>query len=107
MSIIIWLAAAIVATTNGAKLSTPSSVNPVNASPCDGSDWSACRTAFADAVFGEKVVPRAPDFVFPRPDYVMSGLPGPGNGTGVGSVRDFALSLHVHVPLVSVVCCCN
>lgn len=92
MPIIFWLTfSAAILTTQGAMLLAPTSV--ANASPCDGSDWSACRTAFADAVFGEKVVPRAPDFVFPRPDYLMSGLPGPGNGTGVGSV---CVSLFAH-----------
>eukprot|EP00035_Acanthoeca_spectabilis_P037152 m.43759 g.43759 ORF g.43759 m.43759 type:complete len:437 (-) comp8466_c0_seq1:2478-3788(-) len=63
----------------------PVTLGNVSAS-CDGTDWTGCRSAFADAVFGESVSARAPDYVVPRKDYVMTGLPGPGSGTGVGEV---------------------
>jgi hypothetical protein len=66
---------------------------------CDGSDWVACRAAFADAVYGDKVTPRAPDFVIPRPDYRMTGLPGPGAGTGVGDVSEALPHFSQHHPL--------
>lgn len=67
----------------------PASGSSIKSGPCDGSrttEWVGCRTAFATALFGEEVTLRAPDYTIPRPDYTMSGIPGPGAGTGVGHV---------------------
>eukprot|EP00038_Savillea_parva_P019980 m.30019 g.30019 ORF g.30019 m.30019 type:complete len:486 (-) comp4656_c0_seq1:24-1481(-) len=64
----------------------PSEGNSTVGASCDGSDWAACRSDFADALYGEKIVLRPPDFVIQDTNYSMSGLPGPGAGTGVGHV---------------------
>jgi hypothetical protein len=59
-------------------------------------DWLACRAALTQAIFNASEPPsRPPDYVLPnggprvlrdQSAYLMHGLPGPGNGTGVGAV---------------------
>ena len=62
---------------------------------CLDGDYAACRTALQAALFNSTTLPsREPDYILanggPQVEhsgrkYVMSGLPGPGNGTGVGA----------------------
>ena len=73
---------------------------PSAAAVCVPGQWNECRTAFQRALFDNRtsVPPRVPDFILkhggPRVSrlnngaapYTMVGLPGPGNGTGVGNV---------------------
>ena len=61
------------------------------ASGCDGSNYTACRRELWKYVFntttGELPTKSVPDFIEDLPTYEMRGLPGPGQGTGVGDVR--------------------
>jgi hypothetical protein len=56
---------------------------------CDGTDLSACRKELWKYVFntttGALPSKSEPDFIT-HPDWEMRGLPGPGQGTGVGNV---------------------
>jgi len=63
---------------------------------CVVGQWKECRQNLTQAIFGQATVPnRLPDHIFPGggpqvsptgTEYTMSGLPGPGAGTGVGAV---------------------
>ena len=53
-----------------------------------GGDWLQCRANTIKSIFNSTSTPaRDPDFTIPYSDYRMKGLPGPGNGTGVGNVE--------------------
>ena len=58
------------------------------ATGCDGSNYTACRARLVDAVFGTAggALPTraSPDYVEDLSNWTMRGLPGPGQGTGVG-----------------------
>jgi len=58
----------------------------VAAAPCDGTspDWLGCRKALISSIFNSSTLPAkaTPDYIIHRPDWVMTGFPGPGNGVG-------------------------
>jgi hypothetical protein len=57
---------------------------------CNGTDYDDCRRALWKYVFntttGGLPTKAAPDYIVEMADWEMKGLPGPGQGTGVGNV---------------------
>lgn len=57
---------------------------------CNGTDYDDCRRALWKYVFntttGGLPTKAAPDYIEEMADWEMKGLPGPGQGTGVGNV---------------------
>jgi hypothetical protein len=84
-------AAAAAANAAAAADGTASSSAPPAPPPwqdeCAG-DWASCRQNLIRAIFNASETPsRDPDFIVSNANWSMSGLPGPGHGTGVGEVQ--------------------
>lgn len=96
---VVAAAAAAAALTSAATPVEPSPSSPPPPPPpppplagCDGTNYRSCRAGLAAAVFGgapgQLPTTADPDFVEDLSEtYEMSGLPGPGRGTGVGGAR--------------------
>jgi len=64
---------------------------------CEEGKWEECRQDLVQAIFNQTTIPsRHPDYILPGGGpqversgdaYTMNGLPGPGNGTGIGDVQ--------------------